>query len=505
MSNTAAWPDRRWQFGAVAAVLAMTLWRVAWLAISKAELGVDEAQYWQWSQSLHWGYFSKPPMIAWIIRATTDLLGSDNTFAVRLGAPLLQGATALLVMWFGHLVAGGRIGLIAGAAYLTMPVMTIGSMTMSTDTPMLFFLAASLVGWLRLVQMPTVARAATLGLMIGAAILSKYAMLFLLPGLMLAALLVPGWQLPRREAAVAGIVALLVVLPNIWWNLNHGFATLNHLADSAGWTGLQLFPGEASGFLLAQFAVFGPVFFAVMLWQSARVLAGRGNPALRGAVLLSLPVLVVVTGQALLSHAYANWAVAAAAGGALLAALALQKAPRVLMATLVVHAALALALPPLPALAIDLRLPNGQPLFKRYQGRAEAADFALDLAQANGLQAVVASERSLLADLFYQARDRRTLVFSTPPEGAPTNHYALTYPLPAEWAGDVLLYGDATAAARLLASFPGARELGRFTPTEGWAKGRSLVALRIAAAYWRTSAASGGALSLRGNRSPEAG
>lgn len=505
MLNNAEWPDRRWRIGAIAAVLAMTLWRVGWLAASQAELGVDEAQYWQWSQSPDWGYFSKPPMIAWIIRATTDLLGSDSAFAVRLAAPLLQGAAALLVMWFGHLVAGGRVGLIAGAAYLTMPVMTIGSMTMSTDTPMLFFLAASLVAWLRLVQLPSMARAGMLGLMIGAAVLSKYAMLFLLPGLALAAWLVRGWQVPRRAAWVAGCVALLVVAPNLWWNLRHGFATLHHLADSAGWTGLRLYPAEASSFLLAQFAVFGPVVFAVMLWQSARVLFGRGHPALRGAVLLSLPVLVVVTGQALLSYAYANWAVAAAAGGALLAALALQRAPRLLLATLGLHAALALALPLLPAVATDLRLPNGQPLFKRYLGRAEAADFALDLAQTHGLQAIVAAERPLLADLFYQARDRQTLVFSTPPAGAPTNHYALSYPLPADWPGDVLLYADATAAERLVAGYPGARELGRFAPTEGWAKGRTLVALRIAAAYWRTAAASGGTLSLQDRTSPEAG
>ena len=505
MLNTAEWPDRRWMFGAVAAVLAVTLWRVGWLAASKAELGVDEAQYWLWSRTLDWGYFSKPPMIAWIIRATTGLLGSDSAFAVRLAAPALQGATALLVLWFTTLVAGGRTGLLAAAVYLTMPVMTIGSMTMSTDTPMLFFLAASLVAWLRLVQSPTILRAVLLGLMVGAAILSKYAMVFVLPGMALAAVSVRGWQMPRRESWVAGFVALAAISPNLWWNFSHGFATLHHLADSAGWSGLRLYPHEVSAFLLSQFAVFGPVFFAVMLWQCLLVLCGGGNPALRGAVLLTLPVLVVVTGQALLSHAYANWAVAAAAGGSLLAALALQRLPRLLAATVLLQGALSLALPPLPAIAIDLRLPGGQQLFKRYLGRAEVAQFALDLAQANGLPTIVATERPVLADLFYQARDVRTKIFAAPPDGPAANHYAMAHPLPPNWASEVMLFVDAAAAERVLASDPGARELGRVTPTNGWAIGRSFVALQIGPDFWTAPVAPGGTLSLQDMPVPDAG
>ena len=34
----------------------------------RAELYPDEAQYWLWSRTLDFGYFSKPPMVAWTIR-----------------------------------------------------------------------------------------------------------------------------------------------------------------------------------------------------------------------------------------------------------------------------------------------------------------------------------------------------------------------------------------------------------------------------------------------------
>lgn len=481
MPKPAVRPETSGPWLAVAAILAMTLWRVLWLAASRAELGVDEAQYWLWSRSLDWGYFSKPPVIAWIIRATTDLLGSDTPFAVRLSAPLLQGAAALLVMRFAKGLAGDRAGSIAGLIYLVMPAGVVGSMTISTDTPMLFCLALSLVLWVGLAQQPSPGRSLGLGLAIGLAVLSKYSMLFVLPGMVLAGLFLPRWRLCRRDTVLAVVAGLVTVAPNVAWNLRHGLATLRHTADSAQWSGLQLHPDRATSFLLSQFAVFGPVFFAIMVICSAQALLGRGPPDRRGPVLLTLPVLAVVTGQALLSHAYANWAVAAAVGGSLLAALVLRAAPRLLALVLVLHAALALVLPMLPALAIDLRLPNGQALFKRYTGREDSARFALDLAQSHGLTAIVAGERAMLADLFYYARPGDPAIYAAPQSGPPANHYAMFHALPPGLPGRVLLVIDDSAADRLLQAIPEIQELGRYQPASGWALRRTFVALAVPA------------------------
>ena len=40
---------------------------------SPLELSADEAQYWLWSNHLSWGYFSKPPLIAWLISFKLDI------------------------------------------------------------------------------------------------------------------------------------------------------------------------------------------------------------------------------------------------------------------------------------------------------------------------------------------------------------------------------------------------------------------------------------------------
>ena len=40
-------------------------------------LFADEAQYWLWSRSLDFGYFSKPPLIAWFLRIYIELFGNS--------------------------------------------------------------------------------------------------------------------------------------------------------------------------------------------------------------------------------------------------------------------------------------------------------------------------------------------------------------------------------------------------------------------------------------------
>lgn len=58
------------------------------LPFSTIGLAPDEAQYWTWSQKLAWGYYSKPPAIAWEIWLGTWFFGSTE-FGVRFGASIL--------------------------------------------------------------------------------------------------------------------------------------------------------------------------------------------------------------------------------------------------------------------------------------------------------------------------------------------------------------------------------------------------------------------------------
>src|SRR5260370_28461791 len=76
-------------------VLAVTLLRLMWLASAPIDPYPDEAQYWIWSRELAWGYFSKPPLIAWVIALTTPLFG-DTDLAAKIPAPLFYAATSIV-------------------------------------------------------------------------------------------------------------------------------------------------------------------------------------------------------------------------------------------------------------------------------------------------------------------------------------------------------------------------------------------------------------------------
>ena len=87
----------------LAILLALTALRVIGLYASRVDLFFDEAQYWVWSRDLAFGYFSKPPLLAWIIAASDRVCGSGEA-CVRLASPIFYLGTSLVT----YAIARGR-------------------------------------------------------------------------------------------------------------------------------------------------------------------------------------------------------------------------------------------------------------------------------------------------------------------------------------------------------------------------------------------------------------
>ncbi len=425
-----------WLAPALAVVLAVTLWRVAMLAFARIDLFVDESQYWLWSRSLDWGYYSKPPLIAWVIRAFTAL-GGDAAFWVRLPGPLFHGATALILGLAARRLGGGRAAFWTAALYATTPFAAMGSAMISTDTIMAPFFALALLFWLRLTDSRRARDAVLAGAAVGVAMLAKYAGVYALLGMALAAITLQG-RIGWRNAAIVVVTALAVLSPNLIWNAHHGFVTLGHTADNIAGAGgdddaparAGLNPRGAIEFVLAQFIVFGPILFGALL-------AGlrRTGPA-RPLILWSLPIVALVTLQALLSRAYANWAIAAYFAGTVAAVLILANRPLLLRLSLAFGVAVTLALPLLAAFP-TLRL-GDKPLLHRYIGRASLSAEAIQLAKFQGATTIVSDSREVLADLFYTGRDSGLDFRAVPPDGRPLSYYQETFALTDEATGPVL-------------------------------------------------------------------
>src|SRR5918912_150677 len=99
-------PAWRWRLLALVLILGAAAFRLVHLASScPLDLAPDEAHYWEWSRHLDWSYYSKGPLIAYVIRAGCELFGGlslaltgNLMLAVRLPA-ILFGALLLVGLY----------------------------------------------------------------------------------------------------------------------------------------------------------------------------------------------------------------------------------------------------------------------------------------------------------------------------------------------------------------------------------------------------------------------
>jgi 4-amino-4-deoxy-L-arabinose transferase-like glycosyltransferase len=429
-------PGGSWLLPAFAVVAGVTALRLGLLIFNRTDLFVDESQYWLWGQQFDFGYYSKPPLIAWVIGAVTTLSGSDAPFWVRAPGAVLHGATALILAATAARLGLGRAAVWVAASYVTLPMASLGSLLISTDTIMAPFFAAALFFHTRAVQTRALPFAALAGAMAGLAVLAKYAGVYFLLGAALGAALVPARRLSVLQWVLLLGAFALVVLPNLLWNLNNGMSTAEHTLDNVRWVreAKPLNPAGLVEFVASQFAVFGPILFAALVWAALR----PGRAPMGRLLVFVLPALVIVSAQALLDRAYANWAASAYFAGTIIAVAALMARPGLLRLSLAINGAVALALPVL-TLFPNLTLGRDEPLLARYLGQAALSRQIITLAQAEGGLPIVAERRDVLADLFYTGRDPGPAVYAPAPKGRPANHYEQAHPLPPTLTGPVLL------------------------------------------------------------------
>ncbi len=467
-------------------VLAITALRVALLAFNRTDLFVDEAQYWLWGQDLAFGYYSKPPLIAWVIRAVTELAGSDAPFWVRLPAPLFHGATALILGSIAARHISARAGVLVAAAFVTLPMVAVGSLLISTDTIMFPFLALALAGYLRLIQPGGgghPALAIGVGAALGLAFLAKYAAVYYLALAAIAALW-PRTRPDTRDAALILAAFAIVAAPNIIWNMINGFSTLSHTVDNTGWRGgVSLDPASLAEFLGSQFAVFGPILLIALVFATWAIIRRADDRTEIVLAVLALPIVLIISVQALISGANANWAAAAYLPGVLLAVAWLMDRWRGWLAlSFALNGALCLALPLATLAAPDLRI-GGRLVLERYLGLDELSRSLLAEAEARGATAIVATERAVLADLLYTGRTSDMPVFAWPHPGAPRDHYEQRHMFGGQAEGPVLAAtrSDRTPPCR------SAQPDGILTPGPGAYEGRTFRLWLVPADCWARS------------------
>lgn len=412
---------------------AYRIWVIPRLGVT---LYVDEAQYWTWAQHLDWGYYSKPPVIGWLIRLCTSLFG-DGLVAVKLPSLILYPATGWVLYKLGAYLFDARIGFRAGLAFVLIPLVSALGMAVSTDAPLLFFWTAAMYYLIRAVDDDSMFAWLMLGLCVGLGMMSKYTMgAFGVSGLLYLLLDTRRRRLLLHPGLWAAIViACLVFMPNVIWNWAHDFPTLRHTEDITHVVGTNAKHGNLLEFLGAQAGSLGPGFaLAFLIGLYAALRSRLTDRRFQFLLCFSLPLLVLVIYQSIRSEANGNWAAPALVTSLLLGVVWISEAGRnrwwwiMSMLLNVVVMVGVYHLGDFYRLSGHVQTSKMDPL-KRAKGWDTLAMQLRPIFAEHSDAELLTSDRTIMAHLLYQLRDLHLDHVAWAPHPHPADHYQLTTPL----------------------------------------------------------------------------
>lgn len=346
--------DLRLRWLAVALIVLVTIIRLIYLFyFCPYDLAPDEAHYWDWSRHLALSYYSKGPLVAWIIRAGCELFGdaalsTNGTLmpavrvpAVLCGSGLVAGLYVLTWQTYRNDKLAFAITLVANL----MPHLTLCSTIMSIDPPFLCaWIWALVFGRWAMIDGRHWAWPIA-GLFVSLGILAKYTMALWLVSAGLFVLFTPSFRPMLRQAGfwVMVAVAATSALPILIWNSQNDWVTFRHVAVQAGvaegkkssgirWLG----PFE---YFAVQMAIMVGVWFVLWFIAMVRFRPSGSTPiGLRYLWWMSAPTFAVFAASSLRASGQPNWPVAAYLSGSVLSIALLSeiwRSPRVRLRRLV--------------------------------------------------------------------------------------------------------------------------------------------------------------------------
>lgn len=198
------------------------------------DYGVDEAYAVAVSRTFQWSFFDHPPVTFWTAGVIDWLWGGHAPhWLTRLPFVLAFTGTLTLIYLIGKRLFSAAAGLWAVVFLAVAPFFfaSAGSWIVP-DGPVDFFLAASALVLIRilyddLAPEDVTRNWITLGVLFGLACLSKYHAFLFAFGAVIFLLATPHRRLLARPAPwIAGLIALAIFSPVIYWNATHGWISI---------------------------------------------------------------------------------------------------------------------------------------------------------------------------------------------------------------------------------------------------------------------------------------
>jgi 4-amino-4-deoxy-L-arabinose transferase-like glycosyltransferase len=262
------------RFGTLLLLIFLVLCKAALILIfikfGDIGLGPDEAQYWTWSKDLSFGYYSKPPGIAWQIWLGT-LYAGDTELGVRLlsvGISCLFPILIYFLAWVCELTPLTCFW--AGLTMALTPLGVVGSLFAITDVGMMLFWILACIAIANALNQQKTPPYWLIGLIIGLGALFKWPIYLLWVFILLLFPFAP--QLINKRFILGILISLIGLVPTLIWNMQNDFVTFRHVFSTVyvekqevALTSSPIMNGNFWDFFGAQAALLSPILFILLI------------------------------------------------------------------------------------------------------------------------------------------------------------------------------------------------------------------------------------------------
>ncbi len=305
----------------------LSVFRIYFILYGPLDLSPDEAHYWEWSRRLDLSYYSKGPMIAYLIAAGTSLFG-NNVFGVRVLAAAFSLLSSLALFKLGKEMFNEKVGAVSAILFQLVPLFSVFGVIFTIDSPFIFFWTISLYLFWKALNSHVAGKSGSrqsglsdssaidyrlywilLGITVGFGLLTKYTMAFFYVCALLFLVFSTSRSILKTfQPYVSFLISLIIFSPVVIWNASHGWVTVRHTAGQAHVAeGLNISLRSFAEFAGSQLGVLTPfvgVMIIIALWKLMRAETQTG----KFLFWFSVPVIVFFLIKSLQGKVQANWA-----------------------------------------------------------------------------------------------------------------------------------------------------------------------------------------------------
>ena len=289
-------PRQFFRNGAAIVILFAALKLIIHLATnSQYGFNRDELYYLACSEHLDFGYVDHPPFTPILALIVRRALGG-SLFMLRL-LPAIAGA--LIVFLTGLMVRklGGGITaqIIASLCVIVAPIFLSMGILFTTNVFDQLFWTVCFYLLILMLKSDNPRYWPIIGVVLGIGMLNKYSMLFLVVGLLIGLTITSSRKLLfTKQFIYAVAIAIVIFIPNIIWQINNDWPTLEFLKKSVINRMPNVSPFE---FIRSQFFAFNPVVFPISIFGLAYLLFSKKAQRFRALAWIFVTVFVILAFQ----------------------------------------------------------------------------------------------------------------------------------------------------------------------------------------------------------------